>query len=202
MGSVDKAVPVGTCPWEEILGFYDPGEYARLLDRLRRSVQDGTAREVPVDRTVMEGHYREQIWFQHVSSGEVWQLYGAPFEGKGKEGAFLRVHFTPYPIWERRQRGEPASEPFWRRGAPIEHEKFNDETERSEFFAWLDQHMRSGRLREVPVPGEVAERSVSTYPYRWLLDRHSGAGWQFNKWSIMPLELPASLEMHRPKNEG
>jgi hypothetical protein len=201
-GSPDNAVPVSACPWEEILGFYDPGEYDRLLDRLNKAVQDGTVREVPVDRTVMEGRYREQMWFQDIPSGEVWQLYGPPWEGKGNEGAFLRVHFTPYPIWERRQRGEPGSEPFWRRGSSLEHEQFNDEAERAEFFAWLDAQLARGRLRRVLVPDAVTERSLGTYPWDWLVDVETGAAWQFNKREVMPLELPPSLEAYRPKKDA
>ena len=200
MGSVDKAVPVSTCPWEEILGFYDPGEYSRLLDRLKRAAQDGVVREVPVDRTVMEGKYREQMWFQHIPSGEVWQLYGAPFEGKGREGAFRRVHFTPYPIWERRQRGDAGSEPFWRRGASMEHDRFNDEAELAEFGAWLDQQLARGRLRRVPVPDAIVARSsASKFPWEWLIDVETGEAWQLSTREVMPLELPPSLEAYRPK---
>lgn len=171
--------------------------FYRIHDALERDVRNRVAREVPIDRSVTEGGPTEQKWFEHIASGEVWHLVWPDFEGRAC-GSFSRVRFTPYPIWVRRSRGWRNAEPFWRRGAALEHDEFNNDTERNEFSAWLDVQLARGHLRRVAVPEAVIERSMG-YPWTWLLDTKTGATWQFSHRGIMPLELPPSLEAYRPK---
>lgn len=188
------------CPWEEVPGFYLPAHFDRIRAMVENAVRAGLARKVSIDDRVVEGRHKDQEWFEHIPSGEVWQLVPPTYEGRSEtDGYFLRVRWTPYPRWEQRQRGYENAEPFWKTGAPLEHEKFINVVEQLGFFSWLGRQLASGRLREIPVPNAVVDRSLGRYPWRWMIDQQTGHVWQFNKSGIAPLELPPSLESLRPK---
>jgi hypothetical protein len=71
------------CPWEEIDKFHSFQEYEKFKDWISEQVALKNADEVPVRERYSGTMMREELWFKHLSSDQIWRLVGPdpPFYG-------------------------------------------------------------------------------------------------------------------------
>ena len=71
------------CPWEEIDKFRSPWEFEDFQHWIAEQVSLGNAVCVTVQNRYSDGMLRNEWWFQHQRSGEIWRLVepDPPFYG-------------------------------------------------------------------------------------------------------------------------
>lgn len=71
------------CEWDEIQGFDGWFEFDKFTAWIAERVKSGAAVEVEVESRYGPSRMREEKWFRHAASGQVWRLVwpDPPFQG-------------------------------------------------------------------------------------------------------------------------